>query len=101
MSIRQQEYKPLKDNVVVKVPELKKESEKGIIIPDSVMEQRAKERGVNMFLEVVAVGPDTKRISVGMRVLSVKSPMELPGVVADDETFKLGFVPEYVIEGYI
>ena len=64
------------------------------------MEQRAKEKGINMFLEVVAVGPDTKHIKVGMKVLSVKSPMQLPNVTSDDEEFKLGFLPEYTIEGY-
>lgn len=100
MNITQADYKPLKDNIVVKVPELKRKTESGIHIPDGVLEQRAKERGVNMFIEVVAVGPDTKKVKVGMYVLSIKPPMELPNVDCDDDTFKLGFFPEYTIEGY-
>ncbi len=100
MDITQDQYKPTKDNIVVKVAELRKITEKGIHIPDGAMEQRAKERGVNMFVEVVAVGPDTKYIKPGMMILSAKSPMQLPGVVADDETFNLAFLPEYTIEGY-
>lgn len=100
MDIRQSQYKPCKDNVVVKVAELSKKTDKGIIIPDSVMEQRAKEKGVNMFLEVIAVGPDTKLIRPGMKVLSVKAPMQLPNVICDEEDYKLAFFPEYTIEGY-
>ena len=100
MNIKQDQYKPLKDNVVVKVAELKKVTEKGIHIPDGALEQRAKERGINMFVEVVAVGPDTKHVKPGMMVLSTKSPMQLPNVDSDDETFNLAFLPEYTIEGY-
>lgn len=101
MDIKQADYYPLKDNVVVKVANLKLKTDKGIIIPDSVLEARAKERGVNRFIEVVAVGPDCKKVKVGMKVLSVKPPMALPHVVADEEGFELGFMGEYSIEGYI
>lgn len=101
MNIKQADFYPLKDNIVVKVPQLKKETEKGLIIPDSILEKRAKEQGVNLFLEVVAVGPDTKKIKVGMKILTQKKPMELPFIDSDDEAFVLGFVGEYAIEGYI
>ena len=101
MNIKQRDFYPLKDNIVVKVPQLKKKSDGDIIIPDSVLEKRAKELGVNMFLEVISVGPDTKQIKVGMKILTQKKPMELPFIDSDDEAFVLGFVGEYAIEGYI
>lgn len=101
MDIKQADFYPLKDNIVVKVAILKLKSDGGVIIPDSVLEQRAKERGINRFIEVVAVGPDCKRVQVGMRVLAVKPPMALPHVVSDDPGFELGFMGEYSIEGYI
>lgn len=101
MDIKQADYYPLKDNIVVKVANLKLTTDKGIIIPDTVLEQRARERGVNRFIEVVAVGPDCKRVEVGMRVLSVKPPMQLPHVLCDEEGYELGFMGEYSVEGYI
>lgn len=98
-------FKPLKDNVIVKLPQLKKVSDGGVLLPQSVIEKRAKDRGLSVYLEVVAVGPDCKKVEVGMKVLTYKAPMLLPNEDAstpeEEVEFVLAFVGEYAIEGYI
>lgn len=101
MSYTQAEYKPSKDNVLVKVPIVKDKTEGGIIKSKSDMDKEIKERGLNLFFEVIAIGPGVKEHKVGMKVLSIRPAMDLPDVVSDDADFKLAFLPEYSIEGYV
>lgn len=101
MKITQQDFYPLKDNVIVKVPLVKDKTAGGIIKTDRDKEKEIKERGLNLYFEVVSVGPDVKRVEVGMRILTTRPPMDLPDVEADDDEFKLAFVAEYSIEGYV
>lgn len=101
MSYTQEDFNPLKDNVVVKVPLVKDKTPGGIIKTDAMKEKEIKERALNLYFEVIAVGPDVKRVEVGMRVLSVRPPMDVPDVESEDEEYKIAFVPEYAVEGYV
>lgn len=98
MNVTQEMYKPTKDNIVVLVPELKKTTESGIHIPDTVLAQRAKEKGVNQFCEVVAVGPECKEVKIGSFVLASRV-IELP-VESGNPEFKVATAREYDVVGY-
>ncbi len=98
MKVTQEVFKTKKDQLVVLVPDLKKESDKGVIIPDSVLEQRAKDAGVNEFFEVVAVGSEVKETEVGEFVL-VKRVDFVP-VEATQVGFRVAVCREYDVVGY-
>ena len=99
MKVTQENFKTLKDQLVVLVPELKKETESGIVIPETVLAERMKERGVNEFFKVIAVGEDVKTIKVGDFVLCSRV-LPVP-VQATDSDFKVAIAREYDVVGFV
>lgn len=99
MKVTQEVFKTTKDQLVVLIPELKSVTEKGIHLPETVLAERLKDRGLNEFLEVVGVGPEVPvEINVGDFVL-VSRVAEVP-VQADDEDYKVGVCRAYDVVGY-
>jgi len=98
MKVTQEVFKTTRDQLVVLIPVLKNETESGIIIPESVLQERLKEKGLNEFVEVVAVGGEVKEIKVGDRVL-VQRKQEVP-VEATDKDYTVAVVREYDVVGF-
>jgi co-chaperonin GroES (HSP10) len=98
MKVTQDSFKTRKDQLVVLIPELKKETESGIIIPESVLAERLQQRGGDVFFEVIAVGSEVTDIKVGDKVL-VSRVQDVP-VEANDPTFKVGVCREYDVVGF-
>lgn len=98
MKVTQDMLKTTRDQIVVLVPNLKLETESGITIPQSVLEGRMRDRGLNEFFEVVAVGNEVREVKVGSKVLITRIT-ELP-VEANDEEFKVFVGREYDVVAF-
>lgn len=98
MKVTQEQFETRGDQLVVLVPDLKKESDGGVIIPDSVLAERAKEMGVNEFFEVVKIGNEVKYIKEGDFVLVKR--VEFVPVEATNKGFRVAVAREYDVVGY-
>lgn len=100
MKVTQEVFKTTRDQLVVLIPELKRETEGGILIPESQLKEAAKDRMT--FYEVIERGNEVKEVQVGDFVL-VARYTELPSslVQADNEKFVVAVCREYDVTGYV
>jgi co-chaperonin GroES (HSP10) len=98
MKVTQEQFKTVKDQLVVLVPDLSEKSDGGIVIPDTVLAQRALERGVNEFFEVVEKGEDCKSIMIGDFILVKR--LDFVPVESTQVGFRVAVAKEYDVVGY-
>lgn len=96
MKVTQETFKPVKDLVVVLFPKIKRTTEGGVMLPESVVNNTLKDK--EKFVEVIAVGPEVKQVSVGNYVLLTRA-QEVP-VEATDEEFVVCVAREYDVLGF-
>ena len=99
MKVGQDQFKTTRDQLVILIPELKRTTEGGVAIPDSILKENARTRLT--FYEVLSRGAEVKEVMPGDYVL-VNRFTEFPNtlVAPDKEGFTVAVCREYDVVGY-